>query len=142
MLVFGGKEPDSGGDVDGHFVPGISVLDYENLRWEEPGTRGTPPAPRVSHCACVDRDSHLYIFGGRAETAKGESELKNDLWCLTYAGATETWSWQQITASGAPPSPRWGATICGEGRKAWRRDRTITCTLGTAPHCTRAGRSQ
>jgi len=143
MLVFGGKEPDSGGDVDGHFVPGISVLDYENLRWEEPGTRGTPPAPRVSHCACVDRDSHLYIFGGRAETAKGESELKNDLWCLTYAGATETWSWQQITASGAPPSPRWGATICvsNDGRRLYiMGGHDDTQSLGDV-HCLNLDRS-
>lgn len=114
MLVFGGKEPVSPGDTDGHFREGLLLLDYENIRWEHPASKGTPPAARVSHCACVDRDSHFYVFGGRTENDKGESELQNDLWCLTYGGTTETWSWQQVTASGAPPSPRWGAAICSE----------------------------
>ena len=122
MLVLGGKEPveNDGGhggggsyNADGSFVPGIALLDYDNARWEYPTTRGVPPPPRAGHCAVADKDSHLFMFGGRTLQDDGVStELSNDMWCLTYAGATETWAWQLVSTSGTRPTPRWGASMC------------------------------
>lgn len=112
MLVVGGREPSAGGDGDGTLVPGVASLDLDAPSWDEPQTMGHPLPPRVGHACATDRDSHLFLFGGRAQLPGGDQALMSDLWRLDHAGAPETWTWRQLTGlAGTPPLPKWGASI-------------------------------
>lgn len=81
----------------------VWVLEYNTMEWHKPTVAGkTAPAPRYGHCAAVI-DYKIYIFGG-----KGENGLMlNDLWCLDV----ESWSWELMPSTSAPPSPRLGASM-------------------------------
>ena len=97
MVVFGGA------DQNGGFRNDTWVLDLSaSPAWSPLATDGPLPAGRYWHASAWDdaRDQ-LVVFGGHG------GDLNNplaDLWALSFAGATPTWS--QITPLGPAPSGR------------------------------------
>jgi len=60
---------------------------------------GTPPPARYRHSAVHDpAHDRMLVFGGDSH-----GPLRNDVWALSLAGATE---WSELIPSGPPPGPR------------------------------------
>ncbi len=101
MIVFGG----SGSDGVLNDVWVLSGANGANgtPTWAPLSVRGEVPAARNGHAAVYDQATgHMLIFGG--SIADG---LRNDTWLLSHAnGLGDAAAWQQLTPSGAPPSPR------------------------------------
>jgi len=75
-------------------------------------TTGGPPAPakRLLQSAVYDPATNRMIVFGGATQDFGNFGLYNDVWVLANADGTGGASaWVQLTPSGAPPAPRFGA---------------------------------
>ncbi len=92
-VMFGGA-----GDSLLNDVWAMSLDTVTGYRWEPLATSGTPPSGRYGHTAIYDPEhNRMLVFGGM--TANGET---NELWQLDLSTAT----WQKLTPSGTPPTPR------------------------------------
>lgn len=94
LVAFGGTDGSYRNDVYAHSLD-------SGRGWALLAPSGTKPAPRRLHTAVWDapRDRML-VFGGY------DGSFYNDVWALSFAGATPAWS--PVTPIGTPPSPRAG----------------------------------
>ncbi|HXU05692.1 MAG TPA: kelch repeat-containing protein [Polyangia bacterium] len=95
LVVFGGSDPVN------IFRNDTWVVDLrKDPAWSPLATRGTPPPPRYWHVSAWDPiREQLLVYGG----FNGDPNLLADLWALSFAHGTPSWS--QITPAGpAPPS--------------------------------------
>jgi len=100
MIVFGGTYYFEG---KFNYLNDVWALDTDRMRWYKPVVAGkVSPGPRYGHASTVI-DTKIYIFGGKGE----HGLLYNDLWCLDI----EQWTWELLSTTSAPPSPRLGHSM-------------------------------
>lgn len=100
MLVFGG----TGG---GSYRNDVVGLDLGTGAWSTMTTGGTPPHARFDHSAVYDPvGNRMLVFGGAYWD--GVWRVYNDVWALSLAGGTPTWS--LISPTGSPPRARFNHT--------------------------------
>ncbi|KAK1947897.1 tRNA wybutosine-synthesizing protein 2/3/4 [Phytophthora citrophthora] len=107
IVVFGGQGPTSSGTTTR--VSDVTYLTPSSdgtlqKTFQASGTDG--PSARMYHSAVVV-GTRMIVFGGRASPAKPLGDL--------YAMDLETKRWEQITAQGVGPSPRWKHCSCTVG---------------------------
>ncbi|TMQ60857.1 MAG: hypothetical protein E6K72_00215 [Candidatus Eisenbacteria bacterium] len=104
MIVFGGY------DSALVYHNDVWALDLATDAWQELHPSGTPPTPRVEHCAVYDpvRDRMLVIAGFDRVTG-----FLNTVWALSLAGGE---SWSELTPAGPPPPTRDGSAVYDAAR--------------------------
>ena len=101
MLVFGG-EVTSGTSPFANDLWALSLAGTP--LWTEIHPAGTPPTPRFSHTAILDRKrDRMIVFGGSDVV----DPPFNDVWALSLSGAP---NWQQLSPLGTPPAGRFDHT--------------------------------
>uniref|UniRef100_A0A2C9UK58 Uncharacterized protein n=1 Tax=Manihot esculenta TaxID=3983 RepID=A0A2C9UK58_MANES len=95
LFVFGG--------TDGiNPLKDLHILDTSSHTWISPTVRGEGPEAREGHSAALV-GKRLFIFGGCGKSSNNDDDVYyNDLYILN----TETYVWEQVAASGTPPSAR------------------------------------
>ncbi|OQR90207.1 hypothetical protein ACHHYP_05708 [Achlya hypogyna] len=104
LLVFGGRGKHAVSFND------VFVLDVELWNWTQSFPTETGPAVRFWHAATAD-SGRLFCFGG-----KDLYTVYGDLWELSLTDVGRRHSWSEPLTMGAPPSPRFGATMLALGR--------------------------
>ena len=95
MIVFGGNDGSLRNDVWALSLSGT-------LEWKSIEPSGTPPSARQNHTAIYDPSGdRMLVFGGN------DGVQRNDVWALTLSASP---TWTLLTAAGAPPSAREGAS--------------------------------
>lgn len=100
MIVFGGQYYFRGKFI---YLNDTWALDTDTvpMKWHKPTCAGKPPGSRYGHSANLVQGAYeIYVFGGRGENGL----VYNDLWLLNI----ERWSWEHLSSTAAPPSPRYG----------------------------------
>ena len=98
LIIFGGVT------ADRKRTNSIFILDLDSLTWYNPLCEGTMPAPREYASATLSPDGQtMIVFGGH-----GNGMRYNDLHALDLS----TYTWMQLPAAGAAPSPRQASGIC------------------------------
>ena len=100
LFIYGGYGGEGYGRRD---FDDLCILNIQDMTWDTPVTKGTPPGKRSGHQASAV-GSRMYIFGG------WDSHIKyNDLFILN----TTTWIWSTVEGPHMGSfRPRWSHSSC------------------------------
>jgi len=108
MIIFGGLNPNVSNFND---LWQLVIYKGSAVDWKPLSPTGVAPAARYGHTAVYDpTNSRMVVFGGAAGVSS-PAPCQNDTWVLQNANSVKGLpSWNQISATGGPPSLRYAPT--------------------------------